>query len=61
MTPPKDEKELMEKLTKAQQKKVEDCGKEINEVLEKHGMTLDAQILVTQRGNIPQIGIVPKQ
>ncbi len=34
------------------------CGEEVNEILEKHGCALTAQMLIGERGAIPQVFII---
>ena len=48
-------------LVKENQDKIENCRKEIQAVLDRNGCILDASILVTARGNVPQINIAVRQ
>jgi phage gp36-like protein len=53
--------EATEVLKAEQKKKVEECSKEVGAVLEKHGCALAAYMIVSERGNVPNIQVVIKQ
>lgn len=46
-------------LNRAAQAKVAACSKDIQKVLNEHGCRIEVAMLVTPRGNVPQITIVP--
>jgi hypothetical protein len=48
-------------LIKENQEKQRKCQQEIQAVLDKFGCVLDASMVVTARGNVPQITIAVKQ
>ena len=50
--------EAREVLAQSQKEQVESCRQEIDTVLEKHNCRFEAAMLVTARGNIPQVQIV---
>lgn len=54
-----DAKTAKEVLEKEQRDIIENCTKEINDVLSKYSCVLDASVIVTQKGNIPQVVVVP--
>ena len=39
-------------------KRIADCGEEIKLALAKYGCSLDAAVIVTSKGNIPQVQVV---
>ena len=47
--------ELLAKAKKA----VEACSKEIQDALERHGCSIQANMVISQTGNVPQIVVVP--
>lgn len=47
-------------LHEAQQKRVERCRQKIHLALEQEKCTLDVAVLVTARGNMPQLNIIPQ-
>lgn len=51
----------LEVLQKEQQKKINACALEINEVLKKYGVTFQVSMVISEKGNIPQITLVPSQ
>lgn len=55
-----DKNEALEALKKDQNERIEKCRVLIEEALKEHNCMLDATVIVTKDGNIPQIAIVPK-
>jgi hypothetical protein len=47
-------------LEQEQQERVKKCAEEIDQVLRKHNCILDAVVIVSARGNVPQIQILLK-
>jgi hypothetical protein len=46
-------------LTEANQKKVAECGRDIQKALQEHGCRIEVAMVITPQGNIPQMKIVP--
>lgn len=59
----KDLSEHLENIKKEEEakKRTEVCQKELTEVLNKHNCTLDAVMVVSRNGNVPQVTIVALQ
>lgn len=51
-------KELQAMLDAERKERAQACAKEIEEVLKKHKCSIDIAVIVTSRGNIPQMNIV---
>ncbi len=47
-------------IEKEEKERMEQAGKEIQAVMEKYKCELSASVIVTHKGNIPQITIIPK-
>ena len=60
MTDKLDTKAAREVLQQEAKARIEAASSEIAAVLEKYSLMLDASIVVTARGNVPQIQLIPK-
>lgn len=47
-------------LQKENARKIAECKKEVQKALDKYNCTIDCSMVVTARGNIPQVQIVAK-
>jgi len=45
-------------LQQAEEARVNECKEELDKILRKYQCTIEASVMVTQRGNFPQVSIV---
>ena len=61
----KKEAEILQKAQEIQQKKLQErvqkCSDEVAAILKKHNCTLDISMTISQRGNQPNVQIIPIQ
>lgn len=55
-----DPAEAKKVLAEENKKKVDACSQEVQEVLDKHGCTLTAGMIISAQGNRPIVEIIPK-